>query len=686
MERIKVDRRILLVETLGAIAFIAETIALKWEFWAIPLIVLGIIALWYIHVTQRMTAEFRLVLYFIFAVVQVFFHGVHETSTFDIAVVSMLFMITFSLVDKMYILNVILVEYFALVAIQIYIHYGMDLREIDNLYISRFLLHIGAFTCMYIFSRISVVNRNLDKSKLEKREQEIEAYDTDMEDFLSNVSHELRTPVNVVNGMTTLFLKTGKSREVEAIQTAGVRLQYQIEDIQDYTEIKRGELALEEEKYMSTSLINDVVVNFNLNERHNELDLVVDLDPDVPSMMKGDIRKIHKLFRHLLDNAIKFTREGGVYIRVFVVPRQYGVNLAIEVTDTGIGMTRDEIAHVSKGMYQANKKRNRSTGGIGIGLAIVYGFVHKMGGFVKIESRKGEGTTVRLSIPQTIVNPMPCLMVAPDFGSDVVFFVKPEKYAVPQLREFYKAMAVNLATGLKVRLFSASDSRELRHLVKDHKVSHIFTGQEEYEAEGILLEELAESGVIVTAAVPSGYKLSEGSRIDILPKPMYGFPIVKTLNKGSGFHGVEDEEKKGKVTFPDIKTLVVDDEPMNLVVATGLFKDYKMNTETAESGKDAINKYIISDFSYDLIFMDHMMPEMDGVETMRRLRNVASDHGRHPIIVALTANALSGAREMFLKEGFDGFIAKPIDIADFERVMKRVLPESMIHYEGREEK
>lgn len=80
------------------------------------------------------------------------------------------------------------------------------------------------------------------------------------------------------------------------------------------------------------------------------------------------------------------------------------------------------------------------------------------------------------------------------------------------------------------------------------------------------------------------------------------------------------------------------------------------------------------------------MPEMDGVETMRRLRNVASDHGRHPIIVALTANALSGAREMFLKEGFDGFIAKPIDIADFERVMKRVLPESMIHYEGREEK
>ena len=115
MERIKIDRRILLVETLGAIAFIVETIALKWEIWAIPLIALGIIALWYVHVAQRMTADFRLVLYFIFGMVQVFFHGVHETSMFDIAVVSMLFMVTFSLVDKLYILNAIFVEFLFLV-------------------------------------------------------------------------------------------------------------------------------------------------------------------------------------------------------------------------------------------------------------------------------------------------------------------------------------------------------------------------------------------------------------------------------------------------------------------------------------------------------------------------------------------------------------------------------------------
>ena len=123
---------------------------------------------------------------------------------------------------------------------------------------------------------------------------------------------------------------------------------------------------------------------------------------------------------------------------------------------------------------------------------------------------------------------------------------------------------------------------------------------------------------------------------------------------------------------------------MNLVVASGLLREYKMYADTAESGREAIEKYEKGD--YDVIFMDHMMPEMDGVEAMKRIRHVADSSFRHPVIIALTANALSGAREMFMNEGFDGFIAKPIDISEFERVMKKVLPEEMAHYEGRDER
>ena len=131
------------------------------------------------------------------------------------------------------------------------------------------------------------------------------------------------------------------------------------------------------------------------------------------------------------------------------------------------------------------------------------------------------------------------------------------------------------------------------------------------------------------------------------------------------------------------RALIVDDEPMNLVVASKLLREYGMIVNTAESGKEALEKYKQSKF--DVIFMDHMMPEMDGVETMKKIRFMADEMNRHPIMIALTANAVSGAREMFAREGFDGFIAKPIDIKEFERVMKRVLFEDASKSEKRAE-
>ena len=126
-----------------------------------------------------------------------------------------------------------------------------------------------------------------------------------------------------------------------------------------------------------------------------------------------------------------------------------------------------------------------------------------------------------------------------------------------------------------------------------------------------------------------------------------------------------------KRDFDGIKALIVDDEPMNLVVASSLFREYGMIIDTAGSGKESIKKYRADD--YDIIFMDHMMPEMDGVEAMKQIKDAARDLGRSAAVVALTANAVSGAREMFIQEGFDGFIAKPINISDFERVVSRVL-------------
>ena len=680
MEDIRKERLLISIITLAGLSCIAENLIAGWESWMLPLILIGAAMIWWIHISQKALPTARISFYFLYASILAIYFGIHEISFFENSLVALLFIVAFTIMDNEAFLSVILIEYFVIMAFQFYMMFKNEqIGEIDSRERMRIVFHFITVITVYVFSRVSINRRIKNNTKIEEWRATVNENEKDVEDFLSNISHELRTPVNVINGMTTILQKDDDRKELSNIKSAGIRLSHQIEDIQDYTELKRGELVLEEENYMCISLINDVVANFTANDKKNDLELIVDLDPNTPNMLKGDVKKLHKLFRHLLDNAVKFTRKGGIYIKVFSVPQEYGVNLIIEIQDTGIGMTRADMALVSKGMYQANKKRNRSTGGIGIGLPIVYGFVHKMGGFVKISSKKGRGTKVRLSIPQKIIDNEHCLSLKESVNG-IVFYIKQEKYKVPEIRDYYRSMAVNLATGLNTKLYSAGEKRELDHLINDLKISYIFTGQEEYEMERSMMDYLSSKGYRIIVASDPGFEATEGSGVLVVQKPLYGLPVVRILNGEENFNKVSD----GKVRFTGVSALVVDDEPMNLVVASGLLREYKMYADTAESGREAIEKYEKGD--YDVIFMDHMMPEMDGVEAMKRIRHVADSSFRHPVIIALTANALSGAREMFMNEGFDGFIAKPIDISEFERVMKKVLPEEMIHYEGRDER
>ena len=679
MDDIKKERLVISLVSVSAIVCIIQNYIGRWEFWVPGVIVVVGACIWWFHVTKKISERAMIYLCYAYAAFLMFYHGVHATSLYDVSVVVALFLATFTIANNIHILNLILTEYVIVMSIQFYFLYRSG-NVVAAFTIMRIVFHVGAVIAMYFFGRITVNGRIAENSRIEEWMKAVKENDRDMEDFLSNISHELRTPVNVISGMTAILQKNNDCKELVSIQEAGIRLAHQIEDIQDYTEIKRGELVLEEENYMCISLINDVVSNYRNIHMNNGLELVIDLRPDTPTMLRGDSQKLHKLFRHLVGNAVKFTKHGGVFIKVFSVVQEYGCNLTIEITDTGIGMTRAQMARLSNGMYQANKKRNRSTGGIGIGLPIVYGFVHKMGGFVKIDSERGKGTTVRISIPQTIVDPSPCLAVKETIKDGIVFYMKPAKFKVPEVREFYGLMAVELAAGLKARLYSVDNNAELNRLIKEGNISYIFTGVEEYDGDKDLLDKLTADGHRVVVTADPGTGVSFGNGITVLPKPLYGFPVVRILN-GDEDADIYGDVLKGKPRFTGVSALVVDDEPMNLVVASGLLREYKMFTDTADSGKDAIKKYESGE--YDVIFMDHMMPEMDGVEAMKRIRQVADESGRKPIIIALTANALSGAREMFMKEGFDGFIAKPIDIGEFEHVMKRVLPEDMIHYEGR---
>ena len=675
------EKFILLIETLAAAGVILEIILMGWELWVPCFVIIGVIILWGLNLTGSLSENGREFFYFMFAFSVLFYHGIHRTVFFDIGITSILVIATFSVFNKAYMLRLVLLEYFILLFAHIFNLTEGDPIIYDKFTIVRIFLHIAIVLLVFYISIRSVKNRIEDEEEKKIKEEVVKQNDSSMEDFLSNISHELRTPVNVVNGMSDLLIKRGVGSEADAIKNAGVRLAYQIEDIQDYTECRRGKVFLEEDNYMSTSLINDVVTSFRVSDNTEDLEMVVDLDPLTPYMMRGDIKKLHKIFRHLLENAVKFTKRGGIYVKMYTEKEDYGVNLCIEMTDTGMGMDRDAVRAVLGGLYQANKKRNRSSGGIGLGLFIVYGFTHRMGGFIKIESQKGTGTTVRVTIPQKVVDERPCLALEDDFKGALLFHVRPDKYKVPKLRDFYRSMASNLATGVHVPLYAAETTYEVENLKEKINATHVFMGEEEYKANSEYFEELTKEGIVVVVSASPGFKLPEGSRIVLMPKPLYAYPVIKILNNRSesmdaGFDGGSETP-----LFKGVKALIVDDEPMNLVVATSLFREYDMIIETAPSGREAIKKY--RDNDYDVIFMDHMMPEMDGVEAMKLIKASARDLDREIKVIALTANAVSGAREMFIREGFDGFIAKPINTADFERTMLKILPSEKISYEGR---
>ena len=453
MNQKRTENFILLLMTLACAGLTIESIMLGWEFWVPPLIIIGTILLWVMNVLSIPDYPIRRVGYLIYAMLTVFFYGVHETSLFDVVAVVALVMIGFSFFDQVYMMHLFVAEYVIIMCMQIMMAHGSGSIVFDGLNISRVILHFSVIFLIYFSCVKAISDRAEYNDSIQDMNVRIDRNEADMEDFLSNISHELRTPINVVNGMSDLLINEGVGSEANSIKKAGIRLACQVEDIQDYTECKRQKVFLEEDNYMCISLINDVVTSFRQYDNTKNLEMVVDLSPQTPTMLRGDIKKLHKIFRHLLENAIKFTRKGGVYVKMFAESTDYGVNLCIEMTDTGMGMSRNDIRSISEGMYQANKKRNRSSGGIGLGLYIVHGFAHRMGGFVKIESERGNGTTIRVTIPQKIIDKKPCLSLAESFEGAVLFHVRPDKYKTPRLREFYRNMAANLATGIKVPLY-----------------------------------------------------------------------------------------------------------------------------------------------------------------------------------------------------------------------------------------
>lgn len=664
----------ILTYTIFSVILIVETFVMNWEKWAVILIIAGVVTAWYIHFSQIGDDVLRLWICSILMMATFFFYGTHGTSTFDLAVVICVVMFLYTMTGIHSLVTLCQVSYYLTMAYELYNLYVAG-ENFDPLFVSRTMLHIAVVTMTGWIARTII-----DKWQevLAQSRGEVVALSeaaTRLNDFIANVSHEIRTPINAILGICNMCLnderdETRRSNFV-SIEKAGKRIGEQISDILDYSEIDRNKLANNFEDYMLSSVLNDLVGELT-PYRRNDIELIIDVDASIPTVMNTDVGKLKKILWHLITNGLKFTNEGGVYVHISSIPHDYGINLCIEVRDTGIGMDEKQLEKIYDDFYRADSGRARTTGGLGLGMIIVHGFVRSLGGFMTVLSKPNEGTTVRVSVPCKVIDPEGCMSVKDRANISLGAYLHFEKYSNPHVREYYDTMVRNIVTGMKVTMHRVDNTDSLRALTDSKKLTHLFAGPEEYLSASEFMEELARSIIVTVVANSDEISLPPGSRVRIMPKPFYCFPVVSVLNSRPDEEIVEE----GEITFPGARVLIVDDEPMNLIVSSQMLKRYGMTVTTCESGQAAIDLCRAND--YDVILMDHMMPVMDGVEAMKRIR---SDQTRGKVqvpIIAFTANAVSSAKEMFRQVGFDGFIGKPVDNVELERVLKRVLPPSLV--------
>jgi signal transduction histidine kinase/CheY-like chemotaxis protein len=489
--------------------------------------------------------------------------------------------------------------------------------------------------------------------------------------FLAQTSHEIRTPMNVIIGMSELALRANalpKALEyVEGIKQAGMSLLSIVNDILDISKIEAGTLEIKPGPYSPASLLSDVISMIRLRAAEKPLDFVAETVPSLPRQLFGDEARIRQILINLLTNAVKYTNEG--FIRLSVRSQAAGgpadagsINLVFEVSDSGIGIREEDMSSLFTRFTRLDIKKNYGVEGTGLGLAITRSLCRAMGGDVSVSSVYGEGSTFTAVIPQSVLDAAPLAAIEkPSEKTTLCFDAHP--FRLESLARALESLGVPVKP-------CATEEEFLREL-ETGAYTFAFSGV----APARRAAELAAARSLATTMVLliSPGETASSPIMPTLPMPAYAGPVADILNRR-----ITPDRRKRRDRFatPHARILVVDDIQTNLIVAKGLLAIFKARVDTCASGQEAIA--LVQENRYDIIFMDHMMPGMDGIEATAEIRKWEQEQKelreRTPI-VALTANAVAGMRELFLTEGFDDYLSKPIELTRLNEVMETWIPE-----------
>ena len=535
-----------------------------------------------------------------------------------------------------------------------------------------FCISIGSLALVDLVKRdkqlfLSSLQKNRNNSTLlqivEGKRDEAEFAARAKTEFLANTSHEIRTPMNSIMGMTELALREDVSPQVrnylDNIRDAGTSLLHIINDILDFSKIESGKTEFTLSDYSILSVINDICNIVSVKINPEAVQLVTYIDPNIPSVIMGDERRIKQIILNLAMNAAKYTRHGSITISVTYEKSDSGINLRCEVKDTGIGIKESELKRLFSAFERVDTKRNRNIEGTGLGLAICKSLTEMMGGKISVKSVYGAGSIFAFEIPQKVKDNSPCIHVK-DCDKRKVLLCMHEKEQLDAIASELSSLNVKFTPVQNISGLSLTEINSYTDILMDYK---------EYDRYRDKLAPLEEKTALIADATS---KVIHTDNTMKLYKPITVISLLSLFGAIDTFAENQARLRLKQFSAPDAKILIVDDNRTNLLVAKQLISLYKPQIDTAESGIQALR--MVQQKDYDIVFMDHMMPELDGIETTLAIRSLGEKY-RKLVIVALTANVINGAAELFRESGMNDFLGKPIEMNELNRILSRYIPE-----------
>jgi len=501
----------------------------------------------------------------------------------------------------------------------------------------------------------SAERRKLEKTELTNRAKS---------EFLANMSHEIRTPMSAVIGMTDLALRSfpnESTREyLDNIKIASDQLLSIINDILDISKVESGAVELYQEKYNVHSMIYDIVTMINVRIGEKSLDFIIDDDPDLPVEMIGDEIRIKQVILNLLTNAVKFTNEGHIVFSINAEKCEEDdmYKLNVTITDTGVGIRKDDIDSLFESYTQFDTRMNRGIVGTGLGLAISKELVEIMGGEITVESEYGEGSSFSFYIYQKVEDDRAISRLTASENRKAAVW-KPNAVKASVLADKIRKLGAECDV-----IHSPENIAQYSHVFFDaEKINEVA----KIECPGTKLFAVARKFIDKDKMTPN---------MEFVEVPFTSILAAKLLGSENDNIPVEDlTGEKPILNLRDTRLLVVDDIEINLIIAKETLSQYNGVVDVASSGEKAIELVKAND--YDLIFMDHMMPELDGIDVTKIIRAMPEEKYKKLPIVALTANVVGDVRDMFIESGMNDFLAKPLENREIERVLREWLADKI---------